>query len=998
MTATPEAAFRAVVTATGYVLDVPVIGEDEATARVLELWTDGADLRRLLDGRWLFTLAAPAEVRADRAPGLPVLRTAAGGSATLGADAPDLTAGQLALAAGGSTTTLAVAALAPLDPAERLDLTGLTVHRPRPLGPAVPEAAPVAEALPERPRPDLRAAARIAPPTARARRLTAERPERPERRPRSARQPRQPRRGGHRRARVVAAIPVILLLLPLLWVVLTSAASAQRLPSWGLGLLVAFAVVCVRSWRAARAAEVAGTVPTAADGASAPVGVRPGRPRFASLRAWLRSGWVLPAAGSAQAVSGAAAADGASAAARAKPRRPLFAPLLARLTMRTAGGLVRGRQARYLRELTRAFEQHQFEDALRDAIRLSGGRAAGEESWLTLGLPRRHAGELRATPRAHGPGGTSVLSGPDVHQHLAALYRGAAEQLERSGRIDEAAYVLADLLDAPAEAVGLLARHGRLTAAAELAEGRGLAADLVVRLWWRAGERTRAVRTAHRTGVFARAVELLSAEDPDAARELRSAWAEDRRASGDRLGAAEALWPDPALRPSAAADLSAAVALGGPTRSRALPYLLALGAGDATRALALAVLDSTGDPALTGRSVLAAGLAQLPAADPAVDRELATAAARAVVRDGGLGGSLPEREERARHQRLLGRADPLVAADLAKPRRRPATRGASGAVGHTAADRPGTLPVLDAALLGSGSVLVACGQAGVRLLTPDGRTKAQWDVPADQLVLADHGGSALLVASYGQTREVSRLDLATRTVRPWTTLRASWLARSYDGRHLITADGDGIVVLDALASGPTAVWRELGREERLVSGVARSADGCAAVVASALPDGSPLLELWHWELPGWQLRSRQRLEGYQPGQSVPLAAGGLLAAEQPEADGPSDDDSTVLRLVTGTGPGHRLAAAEPDGPIGDGDHWALPALDAAGTGILLHAGSGPSAVPAATVHFPGADLRHAPGLRQHADAVTYWHRSGRILATSTDGTTLRASLRVTGTH
>lgn len=235
-----------------------------------------------------------------------------------------------------------------------------------------------------------------------------------------------------------------------------------------------------------------------------------------------------------------------------------------------------------------------------------------------------------------------------MHQHLTELYRAAAERLEGQGRFDEAAFVLADLLEAPAEAVALLERHDRLTQAAELAEGRELAADLVVRLWWRAGERARAVRTAHRRGAFATAVERLAATDPQAARGLRAAWAEHCRAAGDRLGAVEAAWPDEALRPSVAADLRDAVALGGPTRGRALPYLLALpdlmalGSGAATRALARAVLDSDGDPGTTGRSVLAATLAGLPAADPATDRELATAAARAAVRDGGLGGGVAE--------------------------------------------------------------------------------------------------------------------------------------------------------------------------------------------------------------------------------------------------------------------------------------------------------------------------------------------------------------------
>lgn len=488
-----------------------------------------------------------------------------------------------------------------------------------------------------------------------------------------------------------------------------------------------------------------------------------------------------------------------------RARRPWLGDLLARLTLRTpAAHLLHQRHARYLRDLTRAFEQHRWDDALRDALPLAdrerGDTAAGRP-WFSLALPKRFAGQLRPTPHRVGPAAANAFSGTTVHQHLTELYRAAAERLERQGRFDEAAFVLADLLAAPAEAVALLERHDRLTQAAELAEGRDLAADLVVRLWWRSGDRARAVRTAHRRGAFATAVERLAAIDPQAARELRAAWAEHCRAAGDRLGAVEAVWPDEALRPSVAADLRDAVALGGPTRGRALPHLLALPqlfvleAGPATRALARAVLDGDGDPNATGRSVLAATLARLPAADPATDRELATAAARAAVRDGGLGGGVAEH---SLFDRLLARADPLTAADL--PRPRPLPRPVGAAPAYTAADRPGTLPVLDAVLLASGSVLVACGQAGARLLTPDGRTRAHWDTPTDRLVLADHGGGALLVTDHGpDLLGLAHLDLATRTVRPWTTLRARHLAPSYDGHRLIAAADGGIVVLDTTA-------------------------------------------------------------------------------------------------------------------------------------------------------------------------------------------------------
>ncbi|MFJ5122547.1 bpX6 domain-containing protein [Kitasatospora sp. NPDC088548] len=972
MSATSAGAFRATVDATGFVLDVPLIGAAEAAGRVLAHWQDGADLRGLPDGRWLLVLPEPVGTRADRAPGLPLLGRD-GALVAVGTNGAQAAAGQLLLTTAGLMDRHQIAVLAKLRPADWLDPAGLTLHRLGPVGaPAAPE--PVLDDRPRRPAADLRTAAGIGPRSERARRLTApagrgrprrwwsRRPTAPGARGDRPRRwwslPRLPAPVGRAVAVAGLALLFVLVGLPLLAGLVRLVAGRGLHPSTLLTGLLIGAAFALRRRAPGTASEA--SAPGAAEGRRNP-----------------GPSW-----------------------------RSRLGGLLARLALRTpAARLVRGRHARYLRELTRAFEQRRWEDALRDAVRLSGQSPEAERAWLSLGLPRRFAGPLRPTPDAGGrAAAVSPLSGPTVHELLADLYRKAAEGLEREGRIDEAAFVLADLLDAPAEAVALLDRHGRGAQAAELAEGRELAADLVVRLWWRAGDRDRAVRTAYRRGAFATAVERLTATDPQSARELRAAWAEHRRAAGDRLGAVEAAWPDETLRPTVAADLRDAVALGGPARGRALAHLLALGAGEATRTLALAVLDGDGHPDTTGRPALAAALAGLPGADRAADRELATAAARAVVRDGGFGGSLDHRTGRALFDGLVKRADPLAAADLPRPRRSARPTGAGWAA--TAADRPGTLPVLDAALLDSGSLLVACGQAGVRLLGPDGRTRARWDVPADQLVLADHGGTALLVARYGEVAEVSRLDLATRAVRRWTALRVRQIVPSYDGRQLITVDADGIAVLDTLARRPTVVWRELGGDQGVTGRIARTPSGCAAVVVSGPAVGAPLTELWRWDLPGWELRSRTALDPAAVTGATVLASGRLIV---PDPDPTREPGRTVLRFLgEGTDSGLTVQEDEPaareDGPAGqgdepagltaDGDHWAFSRALDGGRGIRLTAGEGAASAPTGLALFPGAD-RSPVRVRRHGGAVTYWQRGGRVLAVAADGSAVLANLRVT---
>jgi hypothetical protein len=167
---------------------------------------------------------------------------------------------------------------------------------------------------------------------------------------------------------------------------------------------------------------------------------------------------------------------------------------------------------------------------------------------------------------------------------------------------------------------------------------------------------------------------------------------------------------------------------------------------------------------------------------------------------------------------------------------------------------PGRTPVLDAVGLDDGTVLVACGEAGVRILTPDGRTAAAWDVPAHRLVAADHGGCALLVARRDDVAEFRRLDLATRKVEYWTTLRVRHVAETFDGSTLIVVDDDGIAVLAVDAASdrpPRVIWRELDRGWTVVS-LERTPTSAAAW----LLDRQLELNRWRWDLPAWTLRQR----------------------------------------------------------------------------------------------------------------------------------------------
>ena len=612
--------------------------------------------------------------------------------------------------------------------------------------------------------------------------------------------------------------------------------------------------------------------------------------------------------------------------------------LLGRLLLRSpAGALVGRRHRRYLEQLTRAFERHEFDKALREAIGI-GGAATGR---LLLRLPSPRRGRLSPSPRS-GAGG-QVPWGPTVFEHLSTLYRRAAEQLERDGDIEGAAFVHADLLDAPRDAVTLLERHGRFALAAELAEGRDLDPDLVVRLWWVAGDRRRAVEVARARGAWSAAIERLQTSRPEEAAGLRAEWVAAARRDGDHRQAVEAAWPDAGLRAQLGDDLRALRERGGRTGARALVRQLALRPDESLLAEAAALI---GDGPPHVRSAFTDELSRFPASEPAADRQLATQALRALLREGG---------PKDTRTHLLNRVDPLLRADL-PPWPQPDPRTVPLIVADA---EPGGVTLRDAVVLDYG-LLVATGEQGVQLLTLDGRPRGHWGVPADGLCVADHGDSVLAVERGESVAELHRLDLATRRWERRGALARTLLADSFDGGTVTTLDADGLAAVDVTDDHPRELWRDL-EPDTLVVDFARSPLSMSAIVDTPLQGrgGELSLERWCWDLPTRRLRRRALSVGTWDRTARITASGTLLWIE----------DGMEHRSTDG----QTRTALAPDGAYiaVSGDVEGL--VDPNGPRVVVRRDGDPHAV----VEIPAAETL---GIRAHADVVTVWSADGRVVA------------------
>ncbi|MFN8003699.1 MAG: bpX6 domain-containing protein [Acidobacteriota bacterium] len=511
------------------------------------------------------------------------------------------------------------------------------------------------------------------------------------------------------------------------------------------------------------------------------------------------------------------------------------------------------RQAKYIRRMMEMFESGDVDAALRHAIPLSSMQDLEPKPHSFGALSPRDG--LSITPQQVGA--TSGLNfGEELYEHLRRLYRAAFDRLVAQGRIEEAAFVLAELLQANEEAVSFLERHGKLRLAAEIAEARNLPPGLVVRQWFVAGERERAIQIARRTGAFADAVTRLEHGDAKQAETLRLLWADVLASAGNYAAAVDAIWPVAEGRRLAATWMERVIETGGAAGARMLARKLSAFPESFAdvRAQVLALLADERPETAHLRVALADSLRK--SGHTREIQTLARATARALLRDAAANNA---HINPAKFRELVDfAADGVLRTDLPSlPAGLPLPLQQHGGclrLALAAAD-VGTQAITDAAFLPAGRMLVALGEAGALLLSRDGQRLAHFDQPAQRLVLSDQGDRALALAPRGDVWRLARLDLLTRTATAWCEMRLDAWAPDYDGALWFVGADDDFYALDALSQRADALWRVPGVGH--VEAVARSTSKCCFLTTDW---GT---EQWEYELPSLTLRQRLpiRFEG-----------------------------------------------------------------------------------------------------------------------------------------
>jgi MoxR-vWA-beta-propeller ternary system domain bpX6 len=512
------------------------------------------------------------------------------------------------------------------------------------------------------------------------------------------------------------------------------------------------------------------------------------------------------------------------------------------------------KHAEYLEDLRKQLDQGNWEEALRNAISVAESKSLG----TAIGVPTRRTSLSPSTSQRLAT--RSVGYGAATHIDLTTRYRKAASELEAGGHIERAAFVHVDLLGVPLEAIALLERHNRWQLAAEIAEGHQLDPALRIELWWNAQRRDLAVLIARRHGAFAAAISRNETTNVRMANELRIEWVSYLLGAGATRLAVEAAWPQLHLRPMVAEAIDRAITSGAGDAYALRAYQLSLTPSAENRAEILGCLAAEAELDVQDVTQLVLTLGHVKCNDPAVDAEVAAAATRALLRlaadqrnDRELGGAL---------KRLSTRIDPVLLADLPSLAAHYASQPGGRESGHPTQpieariEAPGLKIVHDAAVLPNGTAIVALGESGVQLITSSGGIAAHWHVPTHRLVVADHGARVLLLTQRGHIVDVHQLNLVTRQVQRWTTLRLLKWADTFDGATWVVVDEDGIAALDTLSDEPRALWRELSAADGVVS-LQRSATHLSAGIHHDVPGP----EVWEWDLPAFTLRHRRAWAG-----------------------------------------------------------------------------------------------------------------------------------------
>ena len=530
------------------------------------------------------------------------------------------------------------------------------------------------------------------------------------------------------------------------------------------------------------------------------------------------------------------------------------------------------KQAKYLTEMMEMFERGDIEEALKHAIPLEDMQTLRELTEQTpfLGFLRAR-GDLRIQTGRERPSNSAVFLGDDWFAQLRQTYRQTFERLVAQNKIEEAAFVLAELLKSNDEAVAFLEKHGKLRLAAELAEARNLPKETVVRQWFIAGEPGRAVRLAVLHNCFEYVVTKLEKENHPQSPELRELWADNLAASGNLPAAVNTIWKLENRRDKAKNWIDRVIEFGGVPAAQMLIKKIALvpESFPEVKEKLFEFLSETGLEAAEKQIALAREITvqtQTPElrllARPIV-RQLAADWATTKLRF--TAGEF--------HQLVQATNDFALRADLPNlPAKTKAAFSDQPFSLEISGQDAGANPIFDACLLPDGKTAIALGEAGVKILSRDNKIIAHFDFPTQKFVVSDSGTTAVGLMRRGETHRLTRFDFVHRRASYWCDQAFTAFAPTFDGNLWFVGLNNTVYAIDRNAADFEAVWSvsDIGGN---IYDIARTKSKLVLLIK--LGGG---IEKWSYDLPNLTLRSRNQVKGWYENENENQTLNNLSAS------------------------------------------------------------------------------------------------------------------------
>ena len=474
----------------------------------------------------------------------------------------------------------------------------------------------------------------------------------------------------------------------------------------------------------------------------------------------------------------------------------------------------------YISRMLNYFERGDWDKALRHAIPLDESATTISNKLGDILSSLRPRKDLSYTPKLPNRVATGTsFAGMDL---LRNVYRNAHQALLGEGRVEEAAFVLAELLDDAKGAVDLLERHGLYEKAAEVATLKGLPASLQVALWFRAGKVEQALQVARCHYVHAQAITILEGKDRDAALAFRVVWAQDLAEAGQFGEAVLIGWVVRRELPAYDDWLETTLRAGNVEAFHAAALILT--SPDLTRQVGLANylkgwLADTSPVTVSTRRKLLNILSRSGGRTSDLEvQEWAASTARRALRQ--MNSPWPMADRKTVEFLANLSEDQYLKVDLPTVKPQPKLQLDRW---YQVVEEAGRLEIFDAAPLGDGRFLVALGHAGLIVMSAGGARSQQFSMPCHSLVVPRKGDVFL-------TRSESRVGcFVGGKARPLCSAAIDICADTHDGLTWFVGLGTSLYQIDVgrLLSGEGSSWQALSetklpnRPRQLVVGAGR---------------------------------------------------------------------------------------------------------------------------------------------------------------------------------